>query len=47
MTIKDNKIYFIDFGFTNIYTELLHKDPVIMNRSINFNYPIILHYMYL
>jgi hypothetical protein len=43
MTIKDNKIYFIDFGFTNKYTELLHKDPVIMNRSINFNYPIILH----
>jgi tRNA A-37 threonylcarbamoyl transferase component Bud32 len=43
ITLKDNKIYFIDFGFTIEYTHLLDNDPVIMNRSINFNYPIILH----
>ena len=43
MTMKDNKIYFIDFGFTDIYTNILKNYPIVLSRSLNFNYPIILH----
>jgi serine/threonine protein kinase len=43
MTLKDNKIYFIDFGFTGEYDNILEGDPIILGRSLNYNYPIILH----
>ena len=48
MTIKDNKIYFIDFGLTDKYNNILvdkhnYKYPIVLNNSTNQNYPIILH----
>ena len=39
MTLKNNKIYFIDFGLTHKSSNL----DEVLNYSINYNYPIILH----
>jgi hypothetical protein len=42
ITLKDSKVYFIDFGFMHKYT-----DKIINNDySINFHYPIILKQFY-
>jgi hypothetical protein len=38
MNLKDNKIYIIDFGFCKKYT-----DFTLVGRSMNYNYPLILH----
>jgi hypothetical protein len=43
MTLKGNKIYFIDFGFTDKYNNVLNEDPIILGKSLNYNYPIVLH----
>lgn len=48
MTIKDNNIYFIDFGLTDEYDKIvLDKNnntyPIVLTNSTNQNYPIILH----
>ena len=42
MTLKDNKIYFIDFGLTTESDKIFTK----LHFSQNYNYPIILHYLY-
>ena len=48
MTIKDNNIYFIDFGLTDKYNKTLtdknnNTYPIVLTNSTNQNYPIILH----
>ena len=48
MTIKDNNIYFIDFGLTDKYNKILtdkndNTYPIVLTNSTNQNYPIILH----
>jgi len=47
MTIKDNQIYFIDFGLTDKYdknvTKYNYEYPEFLFNSNNQNYPIILH----
>ena len=48
MTIKDDKIYFIDFGYTDKYNTNRNYDndnkyPIVLGRSLNLNYPLILH----
>ena len=42
MTLKDNKIYFIDFGLTMNYNEKIANKPKVLNLSKSVNYPIIL-----
>jgi len=48
MTIKDNNIYFIDFGLSDEYNKTLidkynNTYPIVLTNSTNQNYPIILH----
>jgi hypothetical protein len=51
MTIKDNNIYFIDFGLTDKYNNTLldknnNKHPIVLINTTNLNYPIILHFFF-
>ena len=42
MTLKDNKIYFIDFGLTMNYNETIANKSKVLILSKSINYPIIL-----